>query len=44
MRTTEMKDIGDRLEEVQSIVQSMRGEKVMLEDRLKTLEDDVLTM
>ncbi|MDT3777109.1 hypothetical protein PJI16_06020 [Nitrospira sp. MA-1] len=39
-----MKDIADLLEEVQSIVQAMRGEKMMLEERLKKLEDDVSTM
>ncbi|WP_342347848.1 hypothetical protein [uncultured Nitrospira sp.] len=39
-----MKDIADLLEEVQTIVQSMRGEKMMLEDRLKTLEDELSTM
>ncbi|WP_447963529.1 hypothetical protein [Nitrospira sp. Ecomares 2.1] len=39
-----MKNIADLLEEVQSIVQAMRGEKMMLEERLKTLEDDVSTM
>ncbi|MEO8326208.1 MAG: hypothetical protein ABI618_10180, partial [Nitrospirota bacterium] len=39
-----MKDIADLLEEVQTIVQSMRGEKMMLADRLKTLEDELSTM
>lgn len=39
-----MKDIADLLEEVQSIVQSMRKEKVMLEDRLKTLVDELSRM
>ncbi|MBA3614390.1 MAG: hypothetical protein H0W49_16070 [Nitrospirales bacterium] len=39
-----MKDIADLLEEVQTIVPSMRGEKMMLEDRLKTLEDELSTM
>lgn len=39
-----MKDIADLLEEVQTIVQSIRGEKMMLEDRLKTLEDELSTM
>ena len=39
-----MKGIADLLEEVQTIVQSMRGEKMMLEDRLKTLEDELSTM
>ena len=39
-----MKDIADLLEEVHTIVQSMRVEKMMLEDRLKTLEDELSTM
>lgn len=39
-----MKDIADLLEEVQTLVQSMRGEKMMFEDRLKTLENELLTM
>lgn len=39
-----MKDIADLLEEVQTMVQSMRGEKMMLEDRLKTLDDELSTM
>ncbi len=44
VRTNEMKDIADLLEEVQTIVQSMWGEKMMLEDRLKRLEDELSTM
>lgn len=39
-----MKDIADLLEEVQTIVQSMLGEKMVLADRLKTLEDELSTM
>jgi len=39
-----MKDIADLLEEVHTIVQSIRGEKMMLEDRLKTLEGELSTM
>ena len=39
-----MKDIADLLEEVHTIVQALRGEKMMLEDRLKTLEDELSTV
>lgn len=39
-----MKDIAALLEEVHTLVQSMRVEKMMLEDRLKTLEDELSTM
>lgn len=39
-----MKDIADLLEEVHAIVQALRGEKMMLEDRLKTLEDELSTV
>lgn len=39
-----MKDIADLLEEVHTVVQALRGEKMMLEDRLKTLEDELLTV
>jgi chromosome segregation ATPase len=38
-----MKDIADLLEEVHSIVQDLRREKMILEDRLKTLEDELST-
>ena len=39
-----MKDIAALLQEVHTLVQSMRVEKMMLEDRLKTLEDELSTM
>ena len=39
-----MKDIADLLEEVHTIVQALRGDKMLLEDRLKTLEDQLSTM
>ena len=39
-----MKDIADLLEEVHTIVQALRGEKMLLEDRLKTLEDEFSTV
>lgn len=39
-----MKDIADLLEEVHTMVQALRGEKMMLEDRLKTLEDELSTV
>jgi len=39
-----MKDIADLLEEVHTIVQALRGEKMMLEDRMKTLEDELSTV
>jgi chromosome segregation ATPase len=39
-----MKDIADLLEEVHTIVQVLRGDKMLLEDRLKTLEDQLSTM
>ena len=39
-----MKDIAALLEEVHTLVQSSRVEKMMLEDRLKTLEDELSTM
>lgn len=39
-----MKDIADLLEEVHAVVQALRGEKMMLEDRLKTLEDELSTV
>lgn len=39
-----MKDIADLLEEVHTIVHDLRGEKMMLEDRLKTLEDELSTV
>ncbi|WNM58705.1 hypothetical protein [Candidatus Nitrospira allomarina] len=39
-----MKDLADLLEEVHTIVQSIREEKMMLEDRLKMLENDLSTM
>lgn len=39
-----MKDIADLLEEVHVIVQALRAEKMMLEDRLKTLEDELSTV
>ncbi|MDR4460888.1 MAG: hypothetical protein MRJ67_10290 [Nitrospirales bacterium] len=39
-----MKDIADLLGEAQTVVQSILGEKRMLEDRLKTLEDELSTM
>jgi chromosome segregation ATPase len=39
-----MKDITDLLEEVHTIVQTLRGDKLMLEDRLKMLEDELLTV
>jgi len=39
-----MKDIADLLEEVHTIVQALRAEKMMLEDRLKTLEDELSTV
>ena len=39
-----MKDIADLLEEVYTMVQALRGEKMMLEDRLKTLEDELSTV
>lgn len=39
-----MKDIADLLEEVHSIVQDLREEKMMLEDRLKTLEHELSTV
>jgi chromosome segregation ATPase len=39
-----MKDIADLLEEVHTIVQSIRREKMVLEDRLKTMENDLSTM
>lgn len=44
VRTNEMKDIADLLEEVHTIVQALRGDKMLLEDRLKTLEDQLSTM
>ena len=39
-----MKDLADLLEEVHTIVQSIREEKMMLEDRLKSLENDLSRM
>lgn len=39
-----MKDLADLLEEVHNLVQSIREEKMMLEDRLNMLENDLLTM
>ncbi|KPK26154.1 MAG: hypothetical protein AMK69_12620 [Nitrospira bacterium SG8_3] len=39
-----MKDIADLLEEVHTMVQALRGEKMMLEDRLKMLEDELSTV
>ncbi|MDH3504958.1 MAG: hypothetical protein OEZ41_00775 [Nitrospirota bacterium] len=39
-----MKDIADLLEEVHTIVQTLRGDKLMLEDRLKRLEDELSTV
>jgi peptidoglycan hydrolase CwlO-like protein len=39
-----MKDIADLLEEVHTIVQALRGDKMLLEDRLKTLEDQLSTV
>jgi chromosome segregation ATPase len=39
-----MKDLADLLEEVQTIVQSIREEKMILEGRLKSLENDFSAM
>ncbi len=39
-----MKDIADLLEEVHTIVQALRAEKMILEDRLKTLEAELSTV
>ncbi len=38
-----MKDVADLLEEVHVIVQALRAEKVMLEDRLKMVEAELST-
>ena len=39
-----MKDIADLLEEVHTIVQALREDKRLLEDRLKTMEDQLSTV
>jgi len=39
-----MKDIEDLLEEFRAIVQALRGDKLILEDRLKTLEGELSTV
>jgi chromosome segregation ATPase len=39
-----MKDIADLLEEVHTIVQALLAEKMILEDRLKSLEDELSTV
>ena len=38
-----MRDIADLLEEVHTLVQTLLAEKVILEDRLKTLENELST-